>query len=126
MYANRNWLLMLIMIMLVSVPSATARATFHRWRITEAFSNSDGSLQYIELSTFSNGQELLSGHFTRTRDVNSIVINNFDFYGSGRRDFKQNPLAGYPQVLGSQWRCESRGLWGLTDRTVVWSEALPR
>ena len=36
--------------------------TFHFWDINEIFSNSDGTNQFIELTTSSNGQEFLSGH----------------------------------------------------------------
>jgi hypothetical protein len=39
-----------------------AAATFHLWTIEEAFSNSDGSIQYIEFHTTSNFQEQMTGH----------------------------------------------------------------
>jgi hypothetical protein len=35
-----------------------ALAAFHLWQISEVFSNSDGSVQFIELSTSSSGQTL--------------------------------------------------------------------
>jgi len=39
-----------------------ARATFHLWAIDEAFSNADGTVQYIELRALAGGQEFLAGH----------------------------------------------------------------
>lgn len=40
----------------------SASATFHLWTLSELYSNASGTVQYIELSTFSSGQEFLSGH----------------------------------------------------------------
>ena len=39
---------------------STAYADFHKWEITELFSSADGSIQYIELFTVADGQELLN------------------------------------------------------------------
>lgn len=49
-----------------------ASASFHSWAITEIFSNSDGTIQFIELSTASNGQQLLSGQ-DFTSDTNTYM-----------------------------------------------------
>ena len=46
---------------MVFVP-AEVFGTFHFWDINEIFSNSDGTNQFIELTTSSEGQEFLSGH----------------------------------------------------------------
>ena len=40
--------------------TSSARADFHKWEITELFSNADGSVQFIELFTPDDGQELLN------------------------------------------------------------------
>ena len=40
--------------------TSTAQADFHKWEITELFSNEDGSIQFIELFTPRDGQELLN------------------------------------------------------------------
>ena len=40
--------------------ASTAHADFHKWEITELFSNADGSIQFIELFTVADGQELLN------------------------------------------------------------------
>src|SRR6202521_4803659 len=39
-----------------------AHATFHLWAINEIYSNADGSVQFIELSTADGGQEFVAGH----------------------------------------------------------------
>ena len=39
---------------------STAYADFHKWEITELFSSADGSIQFIEMFTQADGQELLN------------------------------------------------------------------
>lgn len=39
-----------------------AQATFHLWSIAEAFSNADGTVQYIEFQALAGGQQFLQGH----------------------------------------------------------------
>jgi MYXO-CTERM domain-containing protein len=39
-----------------------ADAAFHEWDIAEVYSNADGSVQYIELVTTFNGQDVLANH----------------------------------------------------------------
>ena len=39
---------------------STAYADFHKWEISELFSNADGSIQFIEMFTQADGQELLN------------------------------------------------------------------
>ena len=40
--------------------TSTAQASFHKWEITELFSNADGSIQFIELFTPDDDQQLLN------------------------------------------------------------------
>lgn len=42
--------------------ASPASAAFHLWDQTEAFSSPDGTVQFIELTTASNGQHQLIGH----------------------------------------------------------------
>lgn len=37
-------------------------AAFHLWSIAEAFSNADGTVQYIEFTALAGGQQFLEGH----------------------------------------------------------------
>jgi hypothetical protein len=47
---------------IVVLLAQSTRATFHFWDIVELYSNEDGSIQFIELSTLVDGQELLKNH----------------------------------------------------------------
>jgi MYXO-CTERM domain-containing protein len=52
-----------------------ASAAFHAWRINEIYSNEDGSIQYIEFSSSTSGQEFLNGHdLTATSDGTTITF----------------------------------------------------
>jgi hypothetical protein len=42
--------------------SGDAHATFHLWRITQLYSNADGSVQFIELEALAANQQFLTGH----------------------------------------------------------------
>ena len=42
--------------------SGMAQASFHLWRITEIYSNADGSVQFIELTALAGGQQFIAGH----------------------------------------------------------------
>jgi hypothetical protein len=57
-----NKTILLIPLILSTLISFTARASFHLWTIEEVYSNADGSLQFIELFSNSSGQEFLIGH----------------------------------------------------------------
>ncbi len=52
----------------------TAHASFHLWDINEVYSNADGSVQFIELFTNSNGQEFVSG-----KNITSTGAADFTF-----------------------------------------------
>ena len=45
-----------------TIAAGPALATFHLWVISEVYSNADSTVQFIELSTSSGGQEFLAGH----------------------------------------------------------------
>jgi hypothetical protein len=48
-------------IALLVFPGVT-RASFHLWQLNEIYSNADGTVQFIELSTAFGGQQFLAGH----------------------------------------------------------------
>jgi hypothetical protein len=48
--------------LLLALALAPAHATFHLWRITEIYSNADGSVQFIELIALASGQQFIAGH----------------------------------------------------------------
>jgi hypothetical protein len=64
--------------MLTLAWAAPAQAVFHLWDVAEVFSNADGSVQFIEFFTASNGQQFLSGHFVRTEQLGA-TLENFEF-----------------------------------------------
>ena len=50
---------------LVAAFAIPAQASFHLWYVNEAFSNADGSVQYIELMAAASGQQFVAGHTIR-------------------------------------------------------------
>src|SRR4051812_3022729 len=58
---GRTRLALLAFVVAVLIP-ARAFAMFHLWQIKEVFSNTDGSIQYIELFSTTPGQTALTGH----------------------------------------------------------------
>src|SRR5690242_10623643 len=49
-----------IALLLAAAPAA--QASFHLWQIDEIYSNADGSVQFIELSTAFGGEQFVAGH----------------------------------------------------------------
>ena len=47
---------------LLFAASFGAHATYHLWLITQAYSNADGSVQYIELAAYASGQQFIANH----------------------------------------------------------------
>ena len=42
---------------------APARADFHLWTMNEVYSNADGTVQFLELTALTGGQQFMAGHF---------------------------------------------------------------
>lgn len=59
--------------------SQTAMANFDLWNIQEIYSNEDGTIQFIELSSSSDNQESLSGVRLVSTDSNGTISNTFVF-----------------------------------------------
>lgn len=90
--------------------ACSAQATFHLWRITQLFSNADGTVQFIELTALASGQQFLSGHtlassqgasthtYTFTRDLpgDSADMSEGGYYGMGM------PMSFHSIVIGTQ------------------------
>ena len=45
-----------------TLAATCASATFHLWRMTEAYSNADGTVQFLELAALAGGEQFVSGH----------------------------------------------------------------
>ncbi|HXV35567.1 MAG TPA: PEP-CTERM sorting domain-containing protein [Myxococcota bacterium] len=78
---------------------STARALFHLWDITEVYSNADGTVQFIELATTSNGQDELTGHtlqsdlvtYTFPTDLDPDALGNGNDATANRRMLVATP-----------------------------------
>lgn len=57
--------------------TAPVQAAFHLWQMNELYSNSDGTIQFVELTALSGGQQFLSGHTLRASSGSST--NTFTF-----------------------------------------------
>jgi len=49
-------------IVLLLAFAGSAHATYHLWKISEIYSNADGSVQFIELTAMAGGQQFIAGH----------------------------------------------------------------
>jgi hypothetical protein len=57
-----------------ALAASPADAAFHLWKVQEAFTNYDGSVQFVELTTQFAGQNFLAGHtLTATSDGTAVV-----------------------------------------------------
>ncbi len=55
----------------------SAQAGFHLWSIQELFTNLDGSVQFIELSTASGNQQFVSGQTITVKDQSNTTTHTF-------------------------------------------------
>lgn len=58
--------------LLVALPTA-AQARFHLWFVNEVFSNDDGSIQFVELTTDTDFQDLIDAHEIEFRSNGSVI-----------------------------------------------------
>jgi len=56
--------------------ATSAQATFHLWDIVEAFSNDDGSVQFVEMFDLSNFENQVAGHQLTSNSHTFVVPNN--------------------------------------------------
>lgn len=77
--SNRWVSIFLHMIAGAFVSAQTANATFNQWRINELYSNSDGSVQFVEMFTSFDGQQFVSGQTIVSRNRNGSVVRSFTF-----------------------------------------------
>jgi len=67
----------LLLIAVLGLLASTAQASFHLWRMTEIYSNADGSVQFLELGVDSDGEQFLATHQLST--AAGGVANTFTF-----------------------------------------------
>ena len=54
-----------------------AQASFHLWKITEVYSNTDGSVQFVEMVNASSGENFVGGHVLQSRNPNNSMRTTF-------------------------------------------------
>ncbi len=52
--------------LLALVVALPVSATFHLWQMSELYSNADGSVQFLEITALTSGQEFVAGHTLRS------------------------------------------------------------
>ena len=69
--------------------SSYAYSSFHLWQVNEVFSNGDGTIQFVELSTTSNSQEFLVGksEVTLFDDLPLLKV-NYNISSTGHKIIK--------------------------------------
>src|SRR5258705_10289368 len=83
-----RWLRNLLLAAVVSWAPA-AGATFHLWSMSELYSNADGTIQFLEMTALTGGQQFLNGHIlvASSGGVNHAIAFNHDLPGdsNGKR-----------------------------------------
>lgn len=74
----RNTKTTIAVALFIALLTRPAFADFHLWVINEVFSDADGTVQFIELTTTAGGQDALSGHSLVSTDANQNQ-KTFDF-----------------------------------------------
>lgn len=73
-HANKLGAALLVIGSLVALP---AQAAFHLWGINEVYTNSSGSLQFIELTDTFGGQPFTAGQQIQVSNVGNTLTNTF-------------------------------------------------
>lgn len=82
--------------------AGSAHAAFHLWRISEIYSNADGSVQFIELTALAGGQQFIAGHtitssqgsqthsytFPSNLPGDTAMMTGGGYYGGGETSYK--------------------------------------
>ena len=59
--------------------ATAAHANFHLFKIQQIFSNADGTVQFVVLKSFVDGEDRWSGHYIRGIDSDGITARNYTF-----------------------------------------------
>jgi hypothetical protein len=69
-------ILLIVSLIAAMLFAPIVEASFHLWQLNEIYSNASGTVQYIELTTPSGGQQFLMGHaITATQGANTHTYN---------------------------------------------------
>lgn len=62
---------------LATVSATPAKAAFHFWNLNEIYTNSSGTLQFIEFSTTFGGQQFVTGQQITIHNIGDTIQNTF-------------------------------------------------
>ena len=62
----------LTMLAIAAIAAQTSWAAFHLWRFTEFYSNTDGSVQFVELHSSSNNENVANGAEIRSVSTGKV------------------------------------------------------
>ncbi len=80
-----------------ALTEVSAHASFHLFDIQEVYSNADGSVQFIELFTASNSQQVVGGQSIRLEVASPVsTLDTFTFSGNG-----PSPTANKTYLIGT-------------------------
>ena len=66
-----------LILLLLGAAALPASANFHLWSMSELYSSADGTVQFLEFTTGSGGQEFLGGHSLQSQS--GPTTNTFNF-----------------------------------------------
>ena len=68
----RSTIRFLILLAALAAASGAANASFHLWFIKQLYSNADGSVQFVELTSYASGQQFIHGHTLRVTQGGNV------------------------------------------------------
>ena len=100
------------LVVLSSTWALSASANFHLWEISEVYSNANESVQFIELTTTFNGQQVLNGHSLLVGNIGGTLA-VFDFMSN----LPSSTTSNQSFLLGTQSLADLPG--GVTPDYVI-------
>ncbi|MGZ5099766.1 MAG: hypothetical protein ACXWGX_03300 [Usitatibacter sp.] len=97
--------------------SASSYATFHLWRITQLYSNADGSVQFIELTAMASGQQYLAGHTLKSSQ--GSTTHSYTFTTNLPGDSAEMSDGGYYGMMVTGFKSIVIGTQGFSSLGVV-------
>ena len=66
-----------LLVVVSMLATGSSKAAFHLWNLSEVFSNSTGTLQFIEFETTFGSQQFVAGHSVTVSNIGSSLSNMF-------------------------------------------------
>src|SRR6185369_5405466 len=84
--------------MALALLAASAQANFHLFKIQQIYSNADGTVQFVVLKSFVDGEDRWDGHYIKGIDADGITARTFVFVG----DLPNGGTAGKSVLIATQ------------------------